>query len=100
MEGAQTRGMLALAMALVVVMGVLFAQGEPEAEGDPDATESVWTVDASLVERIAIRPAGRDEQVLVRTTTGWDLLGTGRASTERVRYPVRRSISGLKRRSS
>ncbi len=70
MVETQTRGLLALAVALLVVMGLLFAQGPEELEADPEATVPMWSVDGGQVERLTlVRPA--DTVTLVRDGPGW-----------------------------
>lgn len=73
MVESQTRGMLALAVALLVVVGLLFAQGPEGAEADPDATVPVWTVDADRVERVRIERAD-DTLELVREGHRWRMV--------------------------
>jgi hypothetical protein len=70
---SQTRGLLAMAVALLVVMGLLFAQGPESARVDPEASVPVWSLAASSIERVRItRPD--DELLLARDGHGWKVL--------------------------
>lgn len=70
MEGTQTRLMAGMALALVIITGVLWYGDEQEEPADPDATATVWSVAADAVERVEItRAAGR--LVLERAGDAW-----------------------------
>jgi len=85
MESSQSRWIVGMAVALVVVVSVLLVQGRQPEPADPDATVRVWQLEADLVDRIALRRAGAEPAVLNRSgEEGWTTADGELADSERV----------------